>query len=77
MAVKAKKEEQESIKMQKVFIIGKAEDSGYASAFYIKEYEIPENVFNKYAVLKDESNPDIFAIFLNFVTKKFREVLGI
>lgn len=61
---------QETIRVLSVF-----KEEG--SAFGLREYEIPVQVFQKNAKLVDQSNPDVFAIFLNNATKKFREMFGI
>lgn len=69
--------EQKPVEMVKVLQVYRAPDEGYASAFAYVEYEIPKAVFDKYAKKTEESNPDIFAIFMNVMTKKCRDILGI
>ncbi|MGZ3796478.1 MAG: hypothetical protein ACXVB1_08940 [Pseudobdellovibrionaceae bacterium] len=58
---------------QKVLAVFKEE----GSAFGLIEYEIPTAILKKYGKVVDKTNPDIFAIFLNNATKKFRELFGI
>lgn len=71
------KKEASPVETVKVMQVYRAPDEGYASAFAYQEFEIPKAVFEKYAKKVDESNPDIFAIFMNVLTKKCRDILGI
>jgi len=63
--------------LMKVFVIYKAKDEGYAQAFGLKEYVISKKQFEKHATLNNQTNPDIFAIFMNQVTRYFRDFFGI
>jgi hypothetical protein len=68
---------EEQDELMKVFVIYKAKDEGYAQAFGLKEYVISRNQFEKHATLNNQTNPDIFAIFMNQVTRYFRDFFGI
>ena len=46
-------------------------------AFGFKEYMIEASDLEAHAKLIDKSEPDQFAIFLNQLTKKTREIFGI
>lgn len=46
-------------------------------AYGMVEYEIPEDVLKKQAKVISKTEPDIFAVFVNNITKKSRELLGI
>lgn len=46
-------------------------------AYCMTEYEIPQDVLKKHGKKLSRSEPDIFAILVNHMTKKAREVLGI
>lgn len=59
---------------QKVFVFFQEDTGGWASAFGVKEYEIDPDVFKKHAVLKEQSQPDIFARFITVFESKMREL---
>jgi hypothetical protein len=46
-------------------------------AYCLTEFEIPREAFLKHAVQVSRSEPDIFAVVVNNLTKKARELLGI
>lgn len=46
-------------------------------AYGIEEYEIPAEILKKHGKKVKSPEPDIFAIFVNNLTKRSRELLGI
>ena len=46
-------------------------------AYCLTEYQLPEATLKKYGKKAFRSEPDIFGVFMNVLTKKAREILGI
>lgn len=46
-------------------------------AYGLTEYEISEDALKKHGKKISETEPDIFAVFVNHLTRKSREILGL
>lgn len=64
--------------LQRVLMFVKDESGGgYAQAFGVVELEIYTDVLLKHGTLIGKSEPDVWPVFLNNLTKKARELLGL
>lgn len=67
----AKPEPKEDVKVKVMYLF--KEEGGYG----VQEIEISKSVLDKQGKVLDRSNPDIFAICLNNITKKCRDLFEI
>lgn len=64
-------------KLQRVLLVYKDQsDGGYAQAFGVVELELTEELLAEATVIS-KSEPDVWPVFINNLTKKARELFGL
>jgi len=70
MAIKKNSEESES----NIRVIAPSRQDGW---YMFTEYDIPESVLKKHAVVISKSEPETFSVLHNQIISKVREIFGI